>query len=85
MIVFDEVTSPLMNDRLMYSLSFLYFSLKMSEPRKSLDDTGDDESSEDDERSYETPEEKRKSETNKQTLDIPISPSLSFSHRIKYS
>lgn len=32
----------------------------MSEPRKSLDDTGDDESSEDDERSYETPEERRK-------------------------
>lgn len=34
--------------------------LQMSEPRKSLDDTGDDESSDDDERSYETPEEKRK-------------------------
>lgn len=35
----------------------------MSEPRKSLDDTGDDESS-DDEQSYETPEEKRKPKKN---------------------
>lgn len=39
----------------------LFNRLKVSEPRKSLDETDDaDESSEDDERSYETPEEKRK-------------------------
>lgn len=36
------------------------FRLKVSEPRKSLDETDDAEESSDDERSYETPEEKRK-------------------------
>lgn len=47
----------------------------MSEPRKSLDDTGDDESSED-ERSYETPEEKRKSETSKLSLSLFVDEKL---------
>lgn len=37
-----------------------FVRLQMSEPRKSLDETDDADESSDDERSYETPEEKRK-------------------------